>query len=255
MKLITKYFIKSQESFSFLVRVARERLLIVKKKKLFILINKSFVFKKHPTGSSHFLNQKGISTLAPLVLSLGLSLGILYTYKAIKGNQDIRERKQIYLCLKETEFLKRNYVESMGQLNSVIRGAFYARAIPAITIYAQRIQQVAQYFQQFIHISQMKKAMSLKNCSSLVSLNYIRTLPYKSKYLRLVRRLDGSTPIRKKSWKEYLWSPHRNILLQSSVALKSRFSTELKVKRKEFSREALQSLKESYGQASSFSSF
>jgi hypothetical protein len=149
--------------------------------------------------------------------------------------------------------MKRRYLEKMGSLNKLIHAAFLSRAIPPLSPYAKKVGEAAQYIQQLVHISELKNAMTLKNCNSLYSLNYLRTLPYKTKFARLVRRLDGTTALKKKKWKEYLWSSNKNIILQSSLKVPSRFSTEPTVKRKEFSREALQNLKEFYGQAFSFS--
>lgn len=253
MKQSRKYFSRSQKNFLKNEQKAPASFHFVTKRRFFILIRKSFFSKNHLTKQALFLNQNGLSTIAPAFLSLIFSLGVLYTYKAIRINQVIRERKQVYLCLKETEFLKTSYVKTMGNLNIVIHAAFLARAIPPISPYAQRIQKTAQYFQQLFHFSQLKNSLSLKNCSSLVSLNYIRTLPYKSKLTRLIRRLDGTAVLKKKAWKEYLWSNNENIFLQSSFKMKSRFSTNVEIQRKEFSKEALQSLRESYGPLFSFS--
>ena len=253
MKLNKRSSLRSQQSCLINAATALTSSLLVKRERFSPSIKRVSSLKDPPTKQALFLNQNGISILAPMILSMVFSLGILHTYKAIRINQVIRERKQVYLCLKESEFKKRSYLKKMGHLNKLVHAAFLARAIPPISPYAKRVQQAAQNIQLFIHISELKNAMSFKNCSSLFSLSYLRTLPYKTKSARLVRRLDGTTALKKKKWKEYLWSSNKNIILQSSLKVSSRFSSKFEIKRKEFSKEALLNLKESYGQAFSFS--
>lgn len=195
-----------------------------------------------------YLNQKGFMVLAPLFASLIFSLGILLIYKSLKENLRIKERSQVLLCLKEYEVSKRSYIQKMSALNKVISAAFALRAIPPLTIYAQKLQEAAKKIQQIYHIAHLKNPFSFKFCSSLIFTNYLKTLPYKTlKGVTLSRRLDGSCPLKKDKWSELIWSDKRNIFFILRFNLKGRFTSTPIIRRREYSKAALLSLKEFSG--------
>lgn len=199
-------------------------------------------------GSLLYLNEKGMTFIAPLILMLVFSLGTLLINRTLKENQAVKDRARLLLCQKEYEFSRRGYIQNMSRLNLLIETAFALRFIPPAGPYAQRVQEAAKKFQQFYHVSHLKKPLGFKFCSSSIGILYIKNLPYKSKRkVVLVRRLDGTVPLVKKTWREVIWTNSKTIVIKSKYSLEGRFDQAPKVKRRELSKEALLSWRPSSG--------
>ena len=220
----------------------------VKSVKSFGLKKNNSNIEERSTFYHQCLNEKGLTLIAPLLFCLVFSLGTLLIFKSLKENGLVKERAAALLCLREQESAKRSYVQKMALFNSLLTSIYPLTYIPPAAPFAKKTHTALKHVQQLYHIAHLKKPFSFKNCPSLFSLVYINSLPYKSKAkVQLTRRLDGSVPLRKKKWRELLWSKRKKYFFKSDFSLKSHYATSPKVKRKEFSKEALQNWRESFG--------
>lgn len=195
-----------------------------------------------------FRNQRGLTLFAPLIITLFFSLGTLFILNALDENSKVKERKEAYLCLKQYEASRRSYISSISTFNTVINGFFYLSFIPPTAPYFKKMHKMLKLSQQIYHVAHLQKPFFFSFCPSLISIPYYKSLPYKTKAkVVLVRRRDGTAPLRKKKWSEYLWSKKKRLFFKSSFTLKNRFASAPKVKRQELSKAALYNLKDLFG--------
>lgn len=163
-------------------------------------------------------------------------------------NKRVKIRSKTLLCLKETHLSKTSYIKTMGRFNRAISAAFAARFIPPLAPYAKAVHKSTMRLQQIYHFSILKNPIKFKFCPSLIKLSYFKTLPYKTRgKIFLLRRLDGTVPIREPKWREYIWSKDLSIVFQNRFHLSNRFASSPKTYRRELSKEALLRWKESFG--------
>lgn len=194
-------------------------------------------------------NEQG-QTLLFVILSSALFMLIVLKIMILQFQiEQIKDRSQLYLCMKSKTSLLKRYMRQMSIANRTITTLYPSTKLPPpVGPIAKGLHRGAVLTQNVLHISAMKKLILPKYCSVTQQGSFINFLPYKTRSPWLLRRsFDGSVPLKRKKKKIWLISNSKKIIIEAIISAKSRYQSRPKIKTKEFSKQALLTLKLPFG--------
>ena len=211
-----------------LLSVVKTADLFSKSDKALLKIEEQFIEKTRSLHQTHLKNEKGSISLTAAILTIILSLVLLFYVTKMKIEyREAVYRKESYLCF---FFLNRQtqlYINEMTKFNWSLSAAFIAQGSVVATSEAIEVFKLLVMARNIRHFYYLKKLATNKYCQLPETFSFLKNTPFKTQAnLALITNIDETSIMRQKKWSYLYYKNPIGIRIKKSFCLKSTFQME-----------------------------
>lgn len=170
-----------------------------------------------------------------LAILLAMAMFLAMVLFAQLKFQEVKERTQVYLCLKYLIVQTQKHIRFIGNLNRsiVASHSFSLIPLPGMAAVGEKMRRALKTLQMMDYFSYMKKLVANDYCLSTQGLGFLQNVPYQTRgRISLARKEDGTTIVREKKWRVVV--KRGSIVLETIWILKNALESTPELSTREF---------------------